>query len=72
MRLVKNWAEVLIDRLEQDGRNSLKDGPELRRVWEIRNAAVHPGRPPAPEEVERMIDLIEEICIRWDPDTKKK
>jgi hypothetical protein len=63
----KGAAEQLIDELEQKGKISLSDKAELRRVWETRNAAVHPGgSPPTREAVDVMIDRIESICSGWE------
>ena len=63
---VKGSIEILFDRLEHDGRISLEQKTLLRRVWEGRNAAVHPEAGLTPEEVEVMIDTIERICLAWD------
>lgn len=63
---VKGAVEILFGRLEQDGHITLEDKTLLRRIWETRNAAVHAGEPPAPEEVENMIDTIERICRPWE------
>lgn len=63
---VRGSIEILFDRLEHDGRISLEEKTLLRRVWEGRNAAVHPEAGLTPEEVEVMIDTIERICLAWD------
>jgi hypothetical protein len=65
-KMEKSWAEPLIERLAQDKHILPEQRPELHRVWEIRNASVHAGQRPSPEEVEHMLDLIESICRRWD------
>jgi len=63
----KGSAEQLMDELERRGLISLPEKTELRRIWETRNDAVHPGGwRPTCEAVEVMIDRIEEICLRWD------
>jgi hypothetical protein len=56
----KGAAEELIDELERKQKISLHEKTELRRVWETRNAAIHPAeKPPTREAVEVMIDRIE-------------
>jgi len=63
----KGAAEELIDELERKQKISLHEKTELRRVWETRNAAIHPGeKPPTREAVEIMIDRIESICAPWE------
>jgi hypothetical protein len=63
----KGAAEQLIDELERKRKISVPDKAELRRVWETRNAAIHPGElPPTREAVDVMIDRILSICARWD------
>lgn len=59
------WAEALLDQLTTIGRISPEENVALREVWKIRNAAVHAGRKPTPEEVEKMIDAVERVCSRW-------
>jgi uncharacterized protein YutE (UPF0331/DUF86 family) len=49
----------------ENGYISLEDKALLTRAWKTRNAAVHAGYPPDPEEVENMIDAIERIC-QWE------
>ncbi len=64
----KGWADALINLLAQDGRISLEDKTALRRIWTVRNQAVHPEGPdeaPGLAEVENMIDAIERISRRW-------
>ena len=52
---------------ESQQKISLPEKVELRRVWETRNAAVHPGSsPPTRAAVDVMIDLIETICSGWE------
>jgi hypothetical protein len=63
----KGAAERLIDELERKRKISLPDKTELRRIWETRNAAIHPGDvPPTREAVDVMIDRILSICACWD------
>ena len=64
---VKGSVEILFGRLEEDGHISLADKSLLRRIWETRNAAVHPDSSLSSEEVEVMIDTIERLCLKWDP-----
>jgi len=61
----KGMVELLLESLVKDGHVSHSDGPELRRIWEVRNKAVHPDARPSTEEVEVMIDRIESICSKW-------
>jgi|SRR5579875_718129 len=61
----KGWADALISLLAQDGLISLEEQTTLRRIWRLRNQAVHPHGQLALEEVENMIDSIERICQRW-------
>ena len=63
---VKGAAEILFNRLVEGGYISLEDKALLSKAWRIRNAAVHAGQPPDPEEVENMIDIIERICRPWE------
>lgn len=63
---VKGAIESLFNRLADDGRISLEDKALLDRAWRTRNAAVHAGRPPDPEQVENMIDTIERVCCPWE------
>jgi hypothetical protein len=63
---VRGAIEILFDRLEEDGYISLEDKTQLDKAWRIRNAAVHSGRPPDPEQVDNMIDTIERICRSWE------
>ena len=63
---VRGAIEILFDRLTEDGYTSLEDKAQLDKAWRIRNAAVHAGRPPDPEQVENMIDTIERICRPWE------
>lgn len=65
----KGWADALINLLAQDGRISLEEKTALRRIWSVRNQAVHPdGEYGGPDlaEVENMIDAIERISKRWE------
>jgi hypothetical protein len=63
----KGAAEQLIDELERKKRVSLPEKTELRRIWEIRNASVHPAEPASTRKaVEVMIDSIQSICSAWD------
>jgi len=42
------------------------DVPELNFVWEMRNRVVHPDkRPITPEQIERMVDTVERVCVPW-------
>ncbi len=61
----KGAADAFIDQLTHDGHVSLSQRTELRRIWAVRNQAVHPEGEPAPEAVENMIDAIERICLPW-------
>jgi hypothetical protein len=46
--------------------------PELQLVWELRNVVVHPHtRQITPEEVERMIDIVERVCKPWAASTAR-
>jgi hypothetical protein len=60
-------AEALIDELERKQKLTLPEKTELRRIWETRNAAIHPAEPPpTTAAVEVMIDRIQSICAGWD------
>jgi len=63
---VRGAIEILFDRLAEDEYISLEDKAQLDKAWRIRNAAVHAGRPPDPEQVDNMIDTIERICRSWE------
>jgi hypothetical protein len=63
---VRGAIELLFDRLAEDGNISPEDSAQLGKAWKVRNAAVHSGRPPDPEQVENMIDTIERICRPWE------
>lgn len=63
---VKGATDMLFNRLAERRYISLEDRALLDKAWRIRNAAVHAGRPPDPEEVENMIDTIERICLPWE------
>jgi len=65
---VRGAIEILFDRLAEDGYISLEHKAQLGKAWRIRNAAVHAGRPPDPEQVDNMIDAIERICRPWEID----
>lgn len=63
----KGAAEQLIDELERKQKISLPEKTELRRIWETRNAAIHPAEsPPTRAAVDVMIDRIETICSGWE------
>ena len=64
--LPKGAIQILFDRLVEGGHISQEDKALLDRAWKVRNAAVHPGRAPEPEEVENMIDTVERICRPWE------
>ena len=67
MNLIHKGAiEILFSRLVASGHISQEDKALLVKAWRVRNAAVHPGRPPEPEEVENMIDMVERICRPWE------
>jgi hypothetical protein len=66
---VRGAIEILFDRLAEDGYISLEDKTQLDKAWRVRNAAVHAGRPPDPEQVDNMIDTIERICRPWEKAT---
>jgi hypothetical protein len=72
LRRNKGAVEDLLGRLVRDSHVSISDGPELRRIWEIRNKAVHPDARPSTEEVEVMIDRIESICTKWESAQSRK
>jgi hypothetical protein len=63
---VKGAVEVLFDRLAQYDYITLEQKTRLRRVWEIRNRAVHPATDLTLEEVENMIETIEDVCLGWE------
>ena len=63
---VRGAIEILFDRLAEDSYISLEDKAQLDKAWRVRNAAVHAGRPPEPEQVDNMIDTIERICGPWE------
>ena len=63
---VRGAIEILFDRLAEDGFISIEDKAQLDKAWRVRNAAVHAGRPPDPEQVDNMIDAIERICRPWE------
>ncbi len=63
---VRGAIEILFDRMAADGNISIEDKAQLDKAWRVRNAAVHAGRPPDPEQVENMIDTIERICRPWE------
>ena len=63
---VKGAVEVLLDRLAQYDYITLEQKTRLRKVWEIRNRAVHPAADLTLEEVENMIETIEDICLGWE------
>jgi hypothetical protein len=63
---LKGAVEVLFDRLAQYDYITLEQKTRLRKVWEIRNRAVHPATDLTIEEVENMIETIEDICLAWE------
>lgn len=63
---VKGAVEVLFDRLAQYDYITLEQKTRLRKVWEIRNRAVHPAADLTLEEVENMIETIEDVCLGWE------
>lgn len=63
---IKGAAEMLFTQLYEQRLISLEDKVQLDKAWRTRNAAVHAGRPPDPEQVENMIDAIERICLPWE------
>jgi hypothetical protein len=63
---VRGAIDILFARLTEDGYISLEDKTQLDKAWRIRNAAVHAGRPPDPEQVDNMIDTIERVCRPWE------
>jgi hypothetical protein len=69
---VRGAIEILFDRLTDDGYISLEDKAQLDKAWRVRNAAVHAGRPPDPEQVDNMIDTIERICRSWEQPPEEK
>jgi len=64
---VKGSVEILLDKLVENEQITLEQKTLLRRIWETRNASVHPDRSLSSEEVEVMIDTIERLCLSWDP-----
>jgi hypothetical protein len=69
---VRGAIDILFARLTEDGYISLEDKTQLDKAWRIRNAAVHAGRPPDPEQVDNMIDTIERICRPWEEPIAKE
>jgi hypothetical protein len=63
---VRGAIEILFDRLAENEYITLEDKAQLDKAWRVRNAAVHAGRPPDPEQVDNMIDSIERICRPWE------
>ena len=63
---VKGGTEILFNKLEEGGHITLEDKVLLKKVWDTRNAAVHPGQALSEEEVENMIDIVERICRPWE------
>jgi hypothetical protein len=63
---VRGAIEILFNRLADDEYITLEDKAQLDKAWRVRNAAVHAGRPPDPEQVDNMIDAIERICRSWE------
>ena len=63
---IKGATELMFNSLFEQRLISLEDKVQLDKAWRTRNAAVHAGRPPDPEQVENMIDAIERICLPWE------
>jgi hypothetical protein len=63
---IKGATEMMFTSLYEQRLISLEDKVQLDKAWRTRNAAVHAGRPPDPEQVENMIDAIERICRPWE------
>lgn len=63
---VRGAVDILFDCLEQNGYITPEEKTLLRRVWGIRNKAVHPAEEITLEEVENMIDTIERTCLPWE------
>ena len=65
--LEQGAAVKLIEELADRGTITLEDKMGLKRIWEIRNNAVHPRKErPEREEVEVMIENIQSICQPWE------
>jgi len=64
------WAYNVISLMAQGGHVALEDRHRLDEVWDLRNAAVHGNNRPGLRldaiTVEKMIDAIESICVRWE------
>lgn len=67
------WAGSLISEMKRDNRISAEDVVLLtKKVWDVRNRAVHPRGGLTPDEVEIMIESFERICKSWDAELKKR
>ena len=66
LRREKGAAGQLLADLAARGVIDLAVVAELQLVWDLRNRVVHgDNQPVTPEEVERMIDDVERICVPW-------
>lgn len=65
LRFKQGAAEALIEQMSREGRVSSSEKVDLLEIWRIRNKAVHSDQRPSPEEVEKMILLVERICTPW-------
>lgn len=66
LRREKGAAGQLLADLAARGIIDLALVPELQLVWELRNRVVHPdNKPVTPEEVERMVETVEQVCAPW-------
>jgi hypothetical protein len=66
LRREKGAAGQLLDDLAAQGVIDLALVTELKLVWEVRNRVVHPeSRPVTPEEVERMVETVQRVCLPW-------
>jgi hypothetical protein len=61
----EGWARKLVERLALDGHVEAAGRVALQEVWEVRNLAVHATSEPTWAQVDKMIDNIESICLRW-------
>jgi hypothetical protein len=72
LRREKGAAGQLFEDLAARNEIDLADMAELEFVWEMRNRAVHPEEQPVtPEEVERMVETVERVCLRWAASDKR-
>jgi hypothetical protein len=66
LRREKGAAGQLLDDLAAREVIDLALVTELKLVWEVRNRVVHPdSRPVTPEEVERMVETVQRVCVPW-------